>query len=142
MDKDQLDRIYALFEKVRSNNATEEEEREYVQVVHEAGFIKEDLYQRYCRGEDFSWAMTLAKLFGAFVRLYYRPEDFQPMENLPKDLVKVTITEKKRVKVKDSWALIDDPKVDIYVSRKDLQLFHEEMTLFRTEKDMGMIPKY
>lgn len=69
------------------------------------------------------------------------------MENLPKDLVKVTITEKKRVLVEkkrpddiDVYHYIDDPKVDIYVSRKDLQLFQEEMTLFRTEKDMGMIP--
>lgn len=71
------------------------------------------------------------------------------MGNLPNDLVKVTITEKKRVLVEkkrpddvDVYHYIDDPKVDIYVARQDLQLFQEEMALFRTEKDMGMIPNY
>lgn len=74
---------------------------------------------------------------------------FEPMENLPKDLVKVTITEKNRVLVEkkrpddiDVYHYIDDPKVDIYVSRKDLQLFHEEMYLFRIKADMGIKPNY
>ena len=74
---------------------------------------------------------------------------FKPMENLPKDLVKVTITEKKRVLVKkkhiddpDVWTQIDEPKVCVYVDRKDLQLFQEEIFLFRTKKDMGIIPNY
>ena len=63
----------------------------------------------------------------------------------PMDLVKVTITEKKRVLVKkkeidgcDVFAQIDNPKVCVYVERKDLQLLMEEMFLLRVKMDMGI----
>lgn len=55
-------------------------------------------------------------------------------------LTKVVITEKKRVKVKNSFALIDEPKVTIYVARGDLSLFMEEMYLLRIKPDMGVKP--
>lgn len=65
------------------------------------------------------------------------------MEKASADLMEVSITEKKRVKIRESWSSVDEPRVTIYVERKDLQLFMELMYMHRDiNSQIGIKPRY